>query len=123
VESCILSGGTPPSASSGRCSDFLQHVDAVLLLTHANSANGIIQGQYDVSENFNDKLNFRRFFKYFSATLEQWLLRLLLSLGNGSVQSDDTFQMVIGRLATFISDNDALAVLCVARPHSNVSTF
>jgi hypothetical protein len=83
---------------------FLQHVDAVLLLTHANSANGIIQEQYD----FNDKLNFRRFFKYLSATLEQWLSRLLLSLGNGSVQSDDTFQMVIGRLATFISDNDGL---------------
>jgi hypothetical protein len=28
---------------------FLQHVDAVLLLTHANSTNGIIQEQYDVT--------------------------------------------------------------------------
>jgi hypothetical protein len=87
---------------------FLQCVDAVLLLTQSNSANGIIQEQCDVSENFNDKLNFRRFFKHLSATLEQWLSRLLLSLGNGSVQSDDMFQMVIGRLATFISDNDGL---------------
>jgi hypothetical protein len=52
---------------------FLQHVDAVPLLTHANSANGIIQEQCDVSENFNGKLNFRRFFKHLSATLEQWL--------------------------------------------------
>jgi hypothetical protein len=77
-------------------------------LTQANSTTGIIQEQYDVSANFNDRLNFRRFLEYLSAELEQWILRLLRMLDDGSIDSDDTFQMVITRLATFISNNEAL---------------
>ena len=98
---------------------FLKFIDAILVLSDVNSTNGVLQEQYDISHNFSDKTNFHRFFKYLEAELQPWLARLVVALGRSpSVFEDkDTFHEVVGRLATFISNDAALgSSMCAKAP-------
>jgi hypothetical protein len=89
---------------------FLEHIDGILQLTGVDSTCGIIQEQYDVSKNYDDRLNFRRFLGHLGVELQPWLSRLFtaLAIGPSLFKNGDIFSGVVQRLSTFISHDAAL---------------
>ena len=97
--------------------EFLEYVEAVLKSAKVNSTNSIIQEQYEVSENFDDKCNFFRFFRYLAVELEPWLGRTVSGLAQEVFEGVDTFGKEVKRLATFISQEEGLgSTMCSKAP-------
>lgn len=95
--------------------DFLKFVDSILLQSSVESTNGLIQEQYEVSTNFNDRGAFSRFFLYLASDLEPWLSRLVPTIKD--YQGESLFSNLITRLSTFINSNDGLgSTMCTKSP-------
>jgi hypothetical protein len=98
---------------------FLKFIDAILLQTGAKSTSEIIQEQYEISQNYNDRSTFGRFLFYLGAQLEQWLARRVYTLRKPPpvLKSGDIFKEMIERLATFINSEDGLgSFMCTKAP-------